>query len=393
MQLKMKQKIKNNTKFSIIACSVLIASSLNGQDYVSVQYMGYDEDSGRTDIKTPSFELSKDFGADYTLKLSFTHDTVSGASPTFYDASSGASATLPQTASNHGDIFYGDIPYEDKRKAYAGTLTTRFASRDELTVGLNYSDEDDYTSNEISTEYLHHLDANKNQSVSFGLSYQKNDVSTYCFLGNDVCDGVSGASGKVAEEDLKVITGEIGFTQVIDKTSLVKTSFFMIKEDGYLSNPYMRVVRNYNTNPIITEETKPDEREALGMFIQYSKAIDERLKTNFSYRYYDDSWDITSHTLSGEAYYDVTKDFTAGAGIRYYTQSEAKFFSPQRSFFTNEEYASSDRRMSEFDSINYKISGDYKINDDLSLNGAVGYYEQADYFDSTYYNMGFKYKF
>jgi hypothetical protein len=377
-------------RLSIITSSLLATASLMAEDYVSVQFMSYDEESGRTTISTPIIEINKEFGADYTLNTSFTHDTVSGASPTYYDSASGASAKIPDGATYQDDIKYGDIEYDDTRKAVSLALTKRFESRDELTVGGNYSTEYDYDSKEVSAEYLHYLDSSKNQSITIGGSYQQNDVSIYCKLNTEACDSSSGASEKI--EDLEVISTEIGFTQILDKTSLVKTSLFYISEDGYLSNPYMRVVRDYNSNPKITPENKPDSRKAYGGLIDYTKAINDKLATNLSYRFYNDDWDITSHTLDTALSYEFTDKFMLGLGLRYYTQSEAEFYNGKKDYFTNQKYTSSDRRMSSFDSINYKISGEYKINRDISVNANINYYKQ-DEFDATYWGIGGKYRF
>jgi len=377
-------------QLSILTCT-LLATSLVAEDYISVQTMYYDEDSGRTTISTPSIELNKDFGTDYTLNLSFAYDSVSGASPIFIDSTSGASAKVPEGLIYKNDIKFTDVEYEDKRKAVGATLTKRFESRDELTVGLNVSNEYDYKSKEISAEYLHYLDSSKNSSISFGTSYQKNDVSLYCSLNTGDCDSSSGASEKVY--DLDVISSEIGYTQTIDKTSQAKVSLFYIDEDGYLSNPYMRVVRDYNSNPKITAEKKPDTRTAYGIRVEYSKAINEKLSSVSSYRFYDDDWDITSHTINSELYYEYNTKLTLGGGLRYYTQSEAKFYSGKKDYFTDQEYASSDRRMSEFDSFNYMVSADYKINAKVSVNGSVNYYDQPDWLDAIYYNLGVKYRF
>jgi len=377
-------------RLSIITCSILAYSSLMAEDYVSVQYMNYDEDSGRTTISTPMIEINKDFGADYTLNFTFTHDAVSGASPTYYDSSSGASAKVPDGVVYRDDIKYGDIEYDDERKALSLALTKRFESRDELTVGGNYSTEYDYDSTEVSAQYLHYLDSSKNQSISIGSSYQTNDVSVFCKLNTGECDSSSGASEKI--KDLEVITTEVGFTQILDKTSLVKSSIFYISEDGYLSNPYMRVVRDYNTNPKITPEKKPNKRKAYGVTIEYTKAINDKLATDISYRFYDDDWDITSHTIDTQLHYELNSKFLFGVGLRYYTQTKAKFYSDKKDYFTTQEYASSDRRMSEFSSINYKLMGDYKINKSISLNANVNFYKQDD-FDATYWGIGGKYKF
>ena len=99
---------------------------------------------------------------------------------------------------------------------------------------LNISQEHDYDSNEVSAEYLHWLDKSKNQAISFGASYQKNKIKVLCSLNNSSseCDSSSGASEASSEDkDISVINSEIGFTQVIDKTSLIKTSLFYSYED------------------------------------------------------------------------------------------------------------------------------------------------------------------
>jgi len=378
-------------RLSLVTCAFL-ATTIQAEDYISVQYMGYDEDSGRTTIHTPAIEINKDFGADYTLNMTFVHDSVSGASPTYYDASSGASATLPEGSSLPSNIRYGDIPYEEKRNAFSATLTKRFASRDELTVGYSYSNEDDYTSNEISLSYLHYLDASKNRSVSLGFSYQKNDVGIYCFLGTSACDSSSGASGMV-EKDIDVYNIQLGYSQVIDKRSVVKGALFMIQEDGYLSNPYMHIVRDFHTTPRITEETKPDARTAYGFSVEYDRSWSNTLSTVVNYRFYDDDWDITSHTLDTKLYYEWSDRLRTGLNFRAYTQSKASFFSGKRDYFTDQKYASSDRRVSEFDAYTYGVTLDYQITDRVGLNLSVGYYDQPEYFDATYYNVGFKYKF
>jgi len=72
--------------------------------------------------------------------------------------------------------------------------------------------------------------------ATVSLSFQKNKIKIGCYLGNSDCDGISGASSKV-----NVLNTQIGFTQIIDKSSLVKMALFYINEHGYLINPYMRI--------------------------------------------------------------------------------------------------------------------------------------------------------
>lgn len=380
-------------KLSLAACGALAISALHADNYVSIQYLGYDEENGRTYIHTPAFEFNVDIGADYTLNATMIHDSVSGASPTYYDASSGASATLPPGTSYPSDIVYGDIPYEEERYAVGVAFTRRFESRDELTLGFNYSNENDYLSKEVSVEYLHYTDPLKNRSVTLGASYQKNDVEIYCFMGTDACDAASGASGRVVSKDLDAVSVELGFAQVLDRFSLAKASLFVIDEEGYLSNPYLRVVRNYATSPRITEERKPDSRRAYGFTLEYDKSFSEEISALFSYRFYDDDWDITSHTFDTKLYYDWEGSVVTGLAFRGYTQSAADFFSGKRDHFTDEKEASSDRRVSAFDSYDVSVTLDYRFDESATINMGFGYYDQPEYFHSIYYNVGMRLMF
>ncbi len=373
-------------KLSILTAIALSISTVYAEDYVSVQFLGYDEDSGRTTVFSPIFGINKDFGTDYSFNLSFGADSISGASPTFYDSLSGASAGSRGVTSS-SSVAYGDIDYDDVRKFVSLSGTKRFSSRDELLVGISTSDESDYRSLEISSEYLHYLDSSKNRSITIGGSYQKNSVLIPCH-GNPQCDSESGASKSF---DIDVINVELGFTQIIDKTSLFKTSIFYGLEDGYLGNPYMNIVRNFSTTPLIEAERKPDTRSSYGATLQYIKALNDKLSAIGDYRYYSDDWEISSHTISLELNYDLSDKWSFGSGVRYYTQSEAKFYNENMDYFTSEKYASSDRRMSSLDSINYKVSADYKLSEKISINSSIIYYDQPDWFNSIYYTIGAKY--
>ncbi len=378
------------TKISLVASTLLLASSTMAEDYVSVQYIQYDESFDRASISSPSIELSKDFGVDYNLKVGLTADSVSGASPTWFDASSGASAYSRDKNTHRDDVEYGYIKYDDDRLAVNALFTTRFASRDELAIGINYSYENDYEARELSGEYLYYLGSSKNQSISAGASYQSNIILVNC-IENSACDASSGASENF---DLNVISAEIGFTQIINQNALAKVSLFGSSEDGYLSNPYMNVVRDNDASSSfvsIVAESKPETRVSYGATLQYTVALTDSISSNNTYRYYGDDWDIDSHTISSELYYQINNSWLIGGGLRYYTQSESDFYS--KGYFSDEEYASSDERMRSFDAIGYKASVDYRITKELSANIGLNFYDQRDSFNATYYNIGLKYRF
>ncbi len=386
-------------RLSILACSLLSISSLMSEDYINIQYISYNEDTNRTKILAPSIEINKNFGTDYVLNISYVMDSLSGATPTYYDSSSGASA------SSKGDVIeenitYGNIEYEDKRSAGTILLTKRFESRNEFKIGLSASRENDYNANEISTEFLFYLNKSKNSSISIGASYQKNEVLVNCKFNQNGCDSSSSASeisdsssGASESLDIEVKSAEIGFTKILNPSSFIKTSLFYTQEEGYLSNPYMSVVRHENDSIKITQENKPNKRVSYGSFIQYSKAFSKKTSMISSFRGYYDDWNIASITIDNKIYYEIAKRFTTGIGIRYYIQSRAYFYSSRSDYFSDEEYASSDRRVSQFYSLKYMLYNQLKITNNLLIDASIHYYDQPNYFSALYYTAGIIYKF
>ena len=365
------------------------------EDYVSLQYLQYNESNNRTAVSAPSIMINKDFGTDYTLNANIVADAVSGASENFYDAASGASAFSRGIGVNADDVTYGNVEYEDTRVAGGASLITRFDNRDELTVGLNYSSESDFYSAEGSLEYMHWLSSSKNNSLSLGVSYQSNEVLVKCNpdSATSSCDAGSGASQAMTND---AINAQVSYFQNINSESYVKASLFYVGDSGYLTNPYSNVVRNYdvglNTADVVAEN-RPDARTGYGASFKYANAITSNLSAHVGYRYYTDDWDIDSHTIDTDFYYEPSSNWLFKFGLRYYMQSEANFYNGEKDFFTNEEFASSDVRLSDFSAITYKTDVEYKVTDDFSVNFGANYYDQSSGIDATYLVTGVTYKF
>jgi len=378
-------------RLSLAAATLISSLALNAEDYVRVQYLQYDETLNKTSVSAPSIMINKDFGTDYTLNANLVFDSVSGASETYYDGASGASAFSRGIGVKAKDIKYANVTYSDQRSAGGVSLTTRFSNRDELVLGTNYSAEHDFYSNDISAEYMHWLDSSKNSSLSLGLSYQVNEVLVRCEE-NSACDGESGASEEMSAD---VFNLQASYFQNIDSRSYAKISLFYIKDSGYLSNPYLNVVRNYvaNANADVVAELRPDSRSAYGAMLKYVNALSGSLSLHLSYRYYQDDWEIDSHTLDSDMFYEFRNDWIFKVGLRYYTQSEANFYSGEKDYFSDEVYASSDFRLSNFDAITYKSNIDYTISQKLSINIGANYYEQSRGVAATYFTTGFRYNF
>ncbi len=390
-------------KHSFLAATFLLSTYVQAQDYVTTQFMFYNENDETTRIISPSMEVNLDFGSDYTLNAYFSSDSTSGASPIFYDNSyDGSSGASPyqQGKSNvsafaRGDevsadeIRYGLVDYHDLRLAGGFNLTKRVESRDEVSFGFSYSNEFDFRIPEASFSYLHWLDESKNSSIEGAFAYQKAYVLVQCSE-NSACDTNSGASDIFNQYNYEV---QITYTRVIDKYSIAKLSFFGFRDGGYLSNQYFNVVRNRSGKIFIENEVRPNKRKAYGTKVAYARAITDSLTLHGSYRYYDDDWDINSHTIEGEVYYQYNDKLTFEGAVRYYTQSSARFYSDKRDYFTTQKYASSDRRLGELSDVNYLIGFDYKSSSELNHYFMLNYLNQDNDVNAIAVIVGQKYIF
>ena len=396
-------------KYSLIAILALSNHALlHAENYVTVDFLQYNENDKRVAVSAPSFGLSYDIGTDLNVKADFVNDTITGATPvwqsTMADTSSGASG---QVVNNTGDYVYKNQSFTDTRNAGSLLVTRRFKNRDELTVGANFSSESDYESKTFSADYMHYTDASHNRSINLGISgafdeilvksvanggkHRGDDDDKSYYKDDDDYDGESGASQK---ETSNTINLQLGVNQILNETTSLKVDAFAVLSAGYLTNHHHRVVRNYNSSfQKLGDESRPDKRTAYGVALKHIMLWDDSRSLNSNYRYYTDDWQINSHTIEENAYYEASKNLTSGAGVRYYTQTQASFYNASKDHFTDETYASSDESLSQFDALTYKGSLYYKINDNLSYNLGAEFYSQSTSLKATMITTGAKYHF
>ena len=216
MQLNHKIKLSFAT-LTILGISLASASN---SDYIRVNYMQYDENNDRISVKAPSIEFSKNFGVDYTLTGSLVYDVVSGASPIYTDTSSGASAFSRGTVTNINDIKMTNVKMEEERTALNFSLIQRLSNRDEVTTGVNFSNERDYSVFGVNGSYLHWLNKNKNRNINIGFSLQSNEI-----IVQDP-DTTSSASPTANEKSSTVFEFEGGISQIINKYSLIYQTIY-----------------------------------------------------------------------------------------------------------------------------------------------------------------------
>jgi len=176
---------------------------------------------------------------------------------------------------------------------------------------------------------------------------------------------------------------DLGFSQVLSKDTLFHFNGAYTRQRGFLSNPYKLVYIQGEITPEeffsatiihgaeglsawkavtnlevagfnLFREVRPDKRDQWVLSAgvnQHFDALDASL--HFDYRYYQDDWDITSHTFELSWYQQLPYSVTVTPSIRYYSQSAADFYAPFFLAPRADGYYSSDYRLSGFG----KISG------------------------------------
>jgi len=105
-----------------------------------------------------------------------------------------------------------------------------------------------------------------------------------------------------------------GVTQVLSPTDIVQFNLTRGTGSGYFNDPY----KSYDLRP-----SQRDTWVALARWNHYVEPFDASLRT--SYRYYDDTFGIRSHTF-GLEWMQPKGKWTFTPGVRYYNQQAANFY-------------------------------------------------------------------
>lgn len=267
-----------------------IAQSVPESAIWRLQYSRYRDwqegDQDRITVDAPMVWVNAPLGESTEVEAGLVYDAVSGASPLYLDSLSGASGTGIQDDRTGGDV----------------TITEHF-ERFSVGLGGNFSTEDDYDS----------------QGANLVNRIWSSDRNTTFTIGaNANHDRVRSTNDPQIDELRRRFGAILGVTQVLDKHSLIQSNINIVRDDGYLTDPYK------------LGDDRPTQRNKVAWLTRYRRYMDwAQAALHFDYRYYADSWSIESHTFEVQWYQPLDKSETwiLRPLFRYYTQSRAEFYS------------------------------------------------------------------
>jgi hypothetical protein len=308
-----------------------------------LNYRDWQPGLDRITVHSPSVDVMAPIAGVWSLEGSVVSDSISGATPRYHTAVSGATTMA------------------DHRVAEDLSLT-RYFSQGSLNVGVAHSGEDDYQSRalsiggSVSTE-------DKNTTANFGIA-----------VNNDVVNPVDFTVHDAKKHTLELMAG---VTQVLTQDDVVQLNVSHVAEQGYLSDPYKDV------------DTRPDERTENILLLRWNHHLDSTGGTSrFSYRYYADTYEIKAHTFNLEYVQPMSGGWTLTPSARIYTQSAAGFYVnpvydpalgapfPPGYVFGSSAYISEDQRLSAFGAYTIGLKLEKQLTRDLQVNMKIENYEQ-----------------
>lgn len=311
---------------------------------ISVGYLDYrDSQSGldRINVHAPSLSIMAPIAGVWSVSGSLVKDDVSGASPRYHTAVSGASHM------------------NDERKA-GDVALTRYLDRGSVTVGAAYSTEHDYVSRALSLQG----------------SYESEDRNTTWTAGiGHSDDKIDPVNHIVTNERKRTTNFLLGVTQVLTANDVAQLTLGYDDGSGYFSDPY----KAFDNRPRTRYETT-----LLARWNHHVAATDGT--TRLTYRYYHDSFGVRGHTLGAEYVQPLKDGWTLTPEVRLYTQSAASFYydpvydsklgAPFPPGYDGTGYLSADQRLSGFGAVTLGLKASKQIDKLWSVDAKVSAYQQ-----------------
>ena len=400
----MKDKDNFNATLAAATCALLgsaVATPVAAQEEAErwsfdSSLLYYGESDSRVQDVSAAVSALRDFGDERKLSATLTADTLTGAS-----ASGAIALDRPQTfTSPSGRAVYttnaGDVPLDDTfldtRFALNASWTQPLARLYTFSAGVGFSTEYDYT--HLGANLSLARDFNKrNTTVNAGFAWSQDTVDP---VGgrpiplSQMLDVGNNSNKRDGSEGKDVMDLLIGFTQVLNRTTVLRVNYSYSDSNGYLNDPYKllsvvdpvtgdtltRTPAGQGPDGVYLFESRPDTRTKQSLFAEVKHAFGKPVM-HLSYRFMTDDWGIDSHT--GE----VRLRWPLGDGyiepqLRYYTQSAADFYRANLvSGSALPRYASADFRLGDFDATTIGIKYGHNTPGGNEWSIRAEYYQQS----------------
>lgn len=191
-------------------------------------------------------------------------------------------------------------------------------------------------------------------------------------------------------------SGELGWSQIINKNFQVLFDAGLVHQDGYLSLPFHRV---YFNDGSVHVETLPSTRTKIPLGFRANYFAGDKFIIRTWYRNYHDDWGISSNALQLETVYKVTPFFSITPFYRFYQQADADQFAGYRLHTAADEFYTSNYDLSKFNSnffgAGFRIAppnGVFKMKRLSMLEMRYGHYQKSNGMNANIISLNLKFK-
>lgn len=199
--------------------------------------------------------------------------------------------------------------FDDVRDEYNVGVTHIF-SKNLISLNGIYSTEKDYTSGTLAGTISRQF-ALKNTTLELGFVRSWDRVFPVT---------------KTWKRSKNVITYSANFSQLLSKDALIQFLTSYTENSGYLADAYDLVSVDSANTTVFRDPIQPNSRIRRAAASQLKLRLNELSSIQLGYRYYWDSWDIVSHTISLNYMKHINRHTILGLGWRSYFQNRAFFF-------------------------------------------------------------------
>ena len=233
------------------------AQDVSGEGVIALKYLDYRDwqpGAERMRVRAPGLYVRKPLPGSTLLEGALVHDSMSGASPLYFNTLSGASGSGVTDHRTAGDV-----------------KVTRSFGGYAIGVGGAASSERDYLSRAASADVRWFSD-DRNTTVAFGVAGSADRI-----------DSVNGVARDRTRQTVELMAG---LTQVLSAQAVVQSNVTYATGHGDYSDPYKLL------------DARPDRRRILAWLTRYNHHLDGPDATlRLGYRYLADSFGSEAHTL------------------------------------------------------------------------------------------------
>ncbi|NVJ49851.1 MAG: DUF3570 domain-containing protein [Gammaproteobacteria bacterium] len=320
-------------------------------------------------------------------------DSLTGASPSGAVAQPGVQTFTRPSGRGQYDVMAGDIPLDDTfrdTRLQMNAQWTKPAWQDVTSsYGVHFSKEYDYLSLGLNGSLAFDFNQ-KNSTFSAGLSYASDTYEPeggipLAFAEMVIDQGqpdfqTEFDATRIDSSDTRTTTDLLlGWTQIINRTTIMQLNYSYSNVDGYLTDPF-KIFSVVDGNGVSLEqryEKRPDSRTKHSVFAQVKHHFDESV-ADVSLRLMTDDWEIDSTTVEYKHYFWLSDNHYIEPQFRFYQQSAAEFYKPYwQSSEPLPEYASADIRLGAFSAYTIGLKYGWKTAGGNDMAVRLSYYQQV----------------